>query len=188
MFEYLVFVAAAGSIAAAIVYIRSMFKGNTKPNRVTWLMWMIAPFIATAASLSSGAGLVALPIFAAGFSPLLIFLASFFSKKAYWKLVAFDYVCGILSAIALALWRVTSNPNTALIFAIISDALAAIPTLLKAWRNPETESAWPYIIGILSPMTSYLAATAFTFPQLAFPTYLIAINALLLLPLMRRKE
>jgi len=49
MLEYLVIVAAVMSILAASVYIRSMFVGNTKPNRVTWVMWAIAPLIATAA-------------------------------------------------------------------------------------------------------------------------------------------
>ena len=78
MLEYLVIVAAVASLLAAIVYIRSMFIGGTKPNRVTWLMWAIAPLIATVAALSNGVGWAVLPVFMAGFSPLLIFSASFF--------------------------------------------------------------------------------------------------------------
>ncbi len=187
MLEFLVYVAAAGSLLAALVYIRSMFRGQTKPNKVTWFMWCVAPFVATAASLSSGASLAALPIFMAGFGPFLTFTASFFTKNAYWKNSSFDYVCGALSGLALVLWYITSNPSVAIVFAIISDALAAVPTIIKAWHNPETESAWPYIVGTLTPLTSFLVATVWTFSVLGFPIYLIAINVMLLLPLVRRK-
>jgi uncharacterized membrane protein HdeD (DUF308 family) len=187
MLEYLVFVAALGSLIAASVYIRSMFKVQTKPNRITWLMWTIAPFVATAASVSNGVGWAVIPVFMSGFSPLLVFTASFFSKKAYWKLSTFDYICGILSGLAVVLWLLTSNPNLAIIFAIISDALAAVPTLTKAWHNPETESAWPFIIGTFSPLTSFLAATTWAFSELAFPIYLIAINAFILFFVTKKK-
>jgi hypothetical protein len=61
----------------------------------------------------------------------LIFLASFVNKKAYWKLEKFDYICGISSALALLLWWLTKEPAIAIVFAIISDAFAAIPTLIK---------------------------------------------------------
>src|SRR5208283_2829807 len=142
MLVYLVFVAAFATLVATYVYIRSMFKGVAKPNRVSWLMWSIAPFIAATAAISNGVGWAVLPVFMSGVSPLLIFTASFVKKKAYWKLASFDYVCGALSGLALVLWYVTKDPNVAIAFAIASDGLAAIPTLTKAWNHPETESAW----------------------------------------------
>src|SRR4030067_2242535 len=148
MLEYSVFIAAFATLLGASVYIRSMFKGQTKPNRVTWFMWSIAPFIASSAAVSNGVGLAVIPVFMSGFSPFLVFTASFFSKKAYWKTSSFDYLCGALSGLAIVLWYLTNVPNLAIIFAIISDALAAVPTLTKAWRNPETESSWPFIVGI----------------------------------------
>lgn len=187
MFEYLVFVAAFASLLAAFVYIRSMFKGQTRPNRVTWFMWSIAPFIATAAAVSNGVGWAVIPVFMSGFSPFLVFTASFFNKKAYWKLSSFDYLCGILSGLAVVLWFVTNDPNLAIIFAIVSDAIAAVPTLIKAWHNPKTESSWPFIIGVFSPMTSFLVATTWGFSELAFPIYLILINALLVFAVSKKQ-
>ncbi|MGZ4851032.1 MAG: hypothetical protein ACXV2C_06610 [Candidatus Bathyarchaeia archaeon] len=187
MLGYLVFVAAFGSMLATFVYVRSMFKGETKPNRVTWFMWSIAPFVATTAAVSNGVGLAVIPVFMSGFSPFLVFTASFLNKKAYWKLTLFDYLCGILSGLAVVLWFLTNNPNLAIIFAIIGDALAAIPTQTKAWHNPETESAWPFIVGVFSPMTSFLVATTWGFSELAFPIYLIVINILLVFSVSKKK-
>jgi hypothetical protein len=188
MLEYLVLIAAFASLVAAFVYIHAMFKGETKPNRVTWFMWSIAPFIATAASLSSGVSWAVVPVFMSGLSPFLILIASFLHKKAYWKLSSFDYLCGILSILALVLWYLTREPNLAIIFAIISDATAAVPTLIKAWRNPETESAWPFIVGIFSPLTSFIVATTWMFSEIAFPIYLVSINILLVFSITKKKS
>jgi hypothetical protein len=187
MLEYLVFVAAAASLIASLVYIRSMFKANTKPNRVTWLMWAVAPLIGTAAEVSNGVGWAVLPVFMAGFSPLLILLASFFVKKGYWKLSKIDYLCGVLSGVALVIWYITMNADLGIVLAIASDALAAIPTFTKAWSKPETESIWPYLIGTFTPLTSFAAATIWGFSELAFPAYLVAINALLVLSVYNKK-
>ena len=188
MFEFLVLIAALFTLVAAIAYIRSMFKGQTKPNRVTWLMWTVAPFTAAFASFSSGATWAVVPVFMSGLSPFLILLASLLNRRAYWKLSAFDYGCGVLSALALVLWCVTENPNVAIVFAIFSDALAATPTLRKAWRNPESEFRWPFLVGVFSPMTSFLVAPAWTFSEIAFPAYLVAINILLVFSMSNRKQ
>jgi len=187
MLEYLVFVAAIATLLATFVYIRSMFRGGAKPNRVSWLMWSIAPFIAAAAAVSNGVGWAALPVFMSGLSPFLIFTASFVLKKAHWKLTTFDYFCGVLSGLALVLWFVTKDPNVAITFAIASDALASIPTLTKAWNFPETEIAWPFIVGVFNASTSFLAITIWAFSAYAFPAYLIVINILLFFSVYKKK-
>ncbi len=187
MFGFLVFIAAFASLFAASAYIWSMFKGRTMPNRVTWLMWSIAPLIATAASVSGGAGWAALPVFMSGFCPLLIFSASFFTRKGYWQLSKLDYFCGVLSALALALWYLTMDPDSAIVLAIVSDAFAALPTIKKAWGNPETESIWPYLIGVFGPLASFAVAEAWSFGELAFPAYLVVINVLLVVAMYNKK-
>jgi hypothetical protein len=187
MIEYLVIAAAVASLFAAFAYIHSMFKGGAKPNRVSWFMWAVAPFIATAASISSGVSWAVLPVFMAGFSPFLIFTASFLTKKAHWKISTFDYSCGVLSVLALILWGLTENPNVAIVFAMASDALASIPTLTKAWAHPETESVWPFLIGAFGASAGLAAATLWIFSEYAFPAYLLIVNIIVLLAMYNKK-
>jgi hypothetical protein len=187
MLQYLVFLAAGALLVGAYVYVESMLKGNVKPNRVSWLLWAIAPMIGFAAAVSNGAGLAAVPVFMAGLCPLLIFVASFAVKRAHWKLVKLDYACGLLSILALVFWAVTSDPDIAIVFAISSDALASVPTLIKGWQYPETESALPYLIGVFGNFTSFLAITAWTFSQYAFPAYLEIISILLVLSIYHKR-
>jgi hypothetical protein len=77
--------------------------------------------------------------------PLLVFAISFVNRKSYWKLEKFDYICGACSLLALLLWRITKDPIIAIWFAIASDGSAAIPTIIKSWRYPDTESVEVYI-------------------------------------------
>lgn len=185
--QYLVFVGAAVQLVGIFSYIKETLRGSTKPNKVTWLMWSVAPIIATFAAISGGVGLAVLPVFMAGFGPLLVFIASFVNKNSYWKLETFDYLCGFCSVLALVFWGITKEPVIAIIFAIASDGFAAIPTLVKAWKYPETESAGPYTTGLFSALTSFSAIKTWNFSSLAFPVYLVVISALLIISVYRWK-
>lgn len=151
------------------------------------MLWSAAPMIATVAALSDGVRLAVLPVFMAGFGPLLVFISSFINKNSYWKLEKFDYICGICSVLALVLWAVTKEPIVAIVFSIASDGFAAVPTLTKAWKYPETESPGPFITGLLSSLTSFAAIKVWDFSSYAFPVYLVIINCFLLTSIYHRK-
>lgn len=78
-------------------YLIKTIQGEVKPNKVTFFMWSLAPLIAFAAEIKQGVGIQSLMTFSVGFSPLVIFVASFLNKKAEWKLGPFDFICGTLS-------------------------------------------------------------------------------------------
>jgi hypothetical protein len=184
---YLVFVGAFVQLLGIYSYIKGTLLGITKPNKVTWLLWSVAPIIATFAAISDGVHWSVLPVFMSGFGPLLVFIASFVNKKSYWKLEKFDYLCGLCSVLALVLWGITKQPTIAIIFAIASDAFAAVPTLIKSWKYPETESTGPYTTGVFNSLTSFAAIKIWNFSALAFPIYLVLVNSSLFLTVYRKK-
>jgi hypothetical protein len=186
MIKYLVLIGAGINFFGASFYIRDTLRGKTKPNRVTWLLWSVAPLIATVAALSEGVGWSVLPVFMSGFIPFLIFSSSFINKNSYWKLSKLDYCCGALSLLALVLWYISHEANIAIILAIISDILAALPTLIKAWHNPETESFITYCCAMFSALTSFFAIEEWNFVSLAFPSYLVLILLLILIIIKRK--
>ncbi|KKS67555.1 MAG: hypothetical protein UV36_C0006G0005 [Parcubacteria group bacterium GW2011_GWC2_42_6] len=187
MYQYLVILGAAVNLIGTSFYIRRTLRGQNKPNRVTYLLWSAAPMIATGAGLSAGAGWATLPVFASGFIPFLVFLASFYNPQAYWKLSALDYVCGAFSVVSLILWMIVKEPNAAIALAIISDGLAGMPTLIKSWKFPETESASGYLAAIFSAGTSFAAIKRWNFSELAFPIYLIAMCSAISFAVLHRK-
>jgi len=187
MLQYLVIVGALVNIFGSWFYIQRTLRGVTKPNRVTYIIWALAPMVAFAAAISDGVGWAALPVFISGFIPFLIFLASFVNKNAYWKISRFDYACGTISILALVFWRMTGDPAVAVLLAIVSDALASLPTVIKSWRFPETEYWSGYAGAIVAAITALIAAPSFTFTAVAFPIYLIVVCTLLLLGIFQKQ-
>lgn len=170
--ENLILLGAALSFYGGLSYLIDTVKGKAKPNRVTWFLWALAPLIAFAAQQEKGVGLASLMTFMVGFNPLMIFLASFINKKSYWQLQKLDYFYGALSLLGLVLWKITGEGNLAIIFAILADALAGIPTLVKAYRFPETESGRIFLFGAINSGITLLTLKTFSLAHLGFPLYI----------------
>lgn len=167
-----------GSIGG-IGYLLDTIKGRAKPNRVSFLLWSIAPFIIFAAQLQQQVGLSVIMTFSTGFIPFLIFLASFTNKQAEWKLSKFDLLCGALSLVGIICWQLTQEGNLAIIFSIIADALAAIPTIRKAYYHPETEIAWPWISTVLGVILTILTLQTYTLANAGFMIYIVIVNTII---------
>lgn len=187
MGQYLVYLGSLVMLVGVFSYTRETLRGRTKPNRVTWLLWSIAPLIGTAAAFSDGVRLATLPVFVTGVAPLVVFLASFVNKNSYWKLERTDYVCGAVSLLALILWKVTSDPIIAISFSIVSDALAALPTLIKSWKFPETESGIAYTTAAFGTATSFFVLETGSFSEYAFPLYLVTVNICIAFAVYRKR-
>lgn len=163
----------------ALAYLVDTVKGKVKPNRVSFLLWSIAPFIAFAAQIRQGVGLEALMTFSTGFMPFLTFGASFVNKKAEWKLTKFDVFCGVLSVVGLILWLITKVGNIAIAFSILADGLAAVPTIVKSYKYPDTELAWPWLATCFGVMLTLLTLSQLTFANSGFIIYILVVNVII---------
>jgi hypothetical protein len=173
--SWLVYIALAINFFGTIGYLATTLKGQTRPNRVSWFIWTIGPAIAFAAQLTKGVGVQSWLTFISGFGPLLVLLASFINQKSYWKLTRFDLTCGALSLGALLLWALTREGNLAILFTIAADALACVPTIVKAYREPKSENSISYSTASLSALITLLTITRWNFATAAFPLYLFLI-------------
>jgi len=186
--HWLVILSVIISIGGSYAYIRDTLAGKTKPNRVSWSMWAIAPLIGTAAAISAGADFWATSrIFLAGFLPLLVFLASFLNKKGYWKLTLFDIACGSLSIIALIAWGIVKSPQLAILLVAIGDGFALLPTVRKAWKFPETETGITYMASLVSVILVIPSIPIWNIENSAFQIYLLAANTILLFAIYRKR-
>src|SRR5262249_32783785 len=132
---------AALPLAGFVSYIWDMTRGRAEPNRVSWALWASAPLIAFAAEIVQGTNMqVALVTVTLGLGPLLVRLVSLANGGCYWKLARLDVVCGGLSAAAIAAWVMTGRGDSAIALSIGADAFAAVPTVLKSYARPESES------------------------------------------------
>lgn len=180
--HWLVIFSALIGLTGTYAYIRDMFRGKSKPNLITWGLWALAPMIATGAALSVNADKWStLRIFMSGFGPLLVFIFSFIVKKGYWKLSRFDYMCGVLSLIALFVWLIADSPITAILLAAIADLFATLPTIIKAWNFPKTETLYTYFVGLFTASIVIPAIPVWNIENAAFQLYLLVANIFLFL-------
>ena len=70
---------------------------------------MLGPFIGVFFQIKAGAGLSVVPVFMAGFGPLVVIIVSLWNKNARWKITSFDIFYGILALMALVIYVFTHN-------------------------------------------------------------------------------
>ena len=177
--EYFVIIGSIIFFFGSISYFIETIQGKVKPNRITWFLWALAPFIAFYAQIKQGVGIQSLLTFTVGFIPIIIFLASFVNKKAYWKITRLDWLCGILSVGGVILWQVTKIGNIAITFAILADFLAALPTIIKSYTNPDSENYLLYFTNAVSAGLTLLTIKNWNFETVSFPLYIFVLTGLL---------
>jgi len=168
-------------------YLRDTLAGKTKPNRVSWSLWALAPLISLGAAFSADADLWAsVRVLVGGIVPAVIFLASFINKNSYWRLGRFDWFCGGLSLVALFFWQFADSPLVAVLLATTANTFASVPTFIKAWNYPETESRLIFIMSFLSAVLIIPAIPVWTIANSAFQIGLMLTTAAMVLAIYRK--
>ncbi|WP_310527993.1 hypothetical protein [Nocardioides sp.] len=169
-------------------YITMIFAGQVRPNRASWLLWAIAPAVVFAAELAQGVGLRSLMTFGIALGPLLVVIASYATKAAYWKLGVLDWACGGLSGLAIAMWVITDSAVVAIVLSIAADAVAAIPTVRKTITHPHTENPLFFVLVSLGGAVTLLTIQRWTFADWAFPLYIFLFPGFLAVLIWRRQS
>ena len=168
-------------------YLRDTLAGKTKPNRVSWSLWALAPLISLGAAFDADADAWAsIRVLVGGVVPAVIFLASFINKNSYWRLGRFDWFCGALSLTALVFWQLADSPLVAVLLATTANTLATVPTFLKAWNYPETESRLIFITSFISAILIIPAIPVWTIANSAFQIGLMLTTGALLVAIYRK--
>jgi hypothetical protein len=132
--------------------------------------------IAFAVQLREGVGAQAFTTLALGISPLIIFVVTVVKNNRKIRFTPSDIVCGTLAGIGIALWLLTDNPGLALVCSILGDFFSAIPTLIKSFKQPETEHAAPYFLSFISMVLTICTIREWNIVHYGFTLYILVIN------------
>lgn len=69
--------------------------------------------------------------------------------------------------------------NVAIFFSIVADGLAAVPTIVKAYKYPDTEIAWPWIATAIGVVLTLLTLSTWTFANSGFILYILVADLLI---------
>lgn len=162
-------------VLGSIPYFLDTFHGETRPNRVTWFGWTLLTWTAALIQTAHGADASVLVIYTAALVCTAIFILSLYRGVTtfFWT----DGVSLVLGLSAYVFWIILDAPALALVMNVIADFLFAIPTILKVWKLPKSESQLSWLLGFISLGLALASKTNFDFINTAFPLYLFIINA-----------
>ncbi len=179
--EHFVYLGLILSSIGGLSYLLATVKGAVQPNKVTWFLWALTTLITFAAEVQQGVGVQAWVTFGAGIIPLLVFIASFLNKRAYWSIRRLDIVAGVLSLVGIVVWRLSQTGDIAIVANLTANFLASFPTILKAYQHPESENPRAYALGASAGLVTLLTISTWNFATYAFPANLFLVNGFIAL-------
>jgi hypothetical protein len=175
-----VILGAALNALGHVDYVVDTLRGRCRPSIVTWTLWSVPPGIALAAEIVADAGPQALLTFALAIGPVSVLCACAVSHTACWAMTRVDWWCGALSCATILLWMATSNARLAIGLAIMTDALAAVPTVVKAYRVPSSESTGAFGLFVAGAGVTLLTIDDWNLATCGFPVYIFGLSVLIL--------
>lgn len=166
--EILGIVATVIAIAAFSPYIRSIFKGDTKPHLFSWIVWAITTFIVFLAQVSDNAGPGSWPTGASGIIIIYVaFLA--YRKQGDIIITKVDWVFFLSALSALPFWYFTTDPLWAVAILTIVDFLGFGPTFRKAYDHPYDELLVFFALTVVRDFFAIMALENYSSITLMFP-------------------
>lgn len=156
---------------AYLPYIISILKNKTKPDRTTWSVLFLISIITFLAYRSVGANATLGVAFVNVIGPFIIFILSLKFGEGWKNRSDFKYL--IFSVIAVVLWQVYESPFVGLLFNLIADFIAFIPTIKKSFSRPWTEDLLTWCIFTIGGILNLFAIEHWQFDIVIYPMYIL---------------
>ena len=169
MHETIGIIAGILAIGGYIPYIISILQGKTKPNKATWFIWTIVGGLLAFSYLAAGdIKAIWLPM---GYflGPLIAAILSIRYGYSTWSRL--DTICILVAAISIIPWLLAKNAMFKLLINVLIDATGALPTIVKTYREPETEDFTAWSIFFIANILELFAITEWNLAGI-YPIYL----------------
>lgn len=162
-----------------IPYIRDILLRKTKPERASWLIWSLLGGIAFFTQTAEGAGW---SLWLTGIDTLGVFFIFLLSLKygvGGWT--RRDLFALFAAGAGLLLWFFTQQAFLALFIIIAVDAIGTSLTVIKTYKNPESETFSAWCIMAIAALLGVFSVGEFNPVLLSYPVYIVLANAAVIL-------
>ena len=159
----------------------SIYRGETKPSRMTWfILTAIATIVAIVNLEMQATTTLGLYIMSA-FGSLIIFLLSLSRGVGGWDTHDKIALAGV--TLAIGAWFIVGNPFISLLIALSFDFWGLYPTIVKVAYDPASEAWLPWVITLMSSVLNLAAINIMTLPDNFLnvglsPVYYLVIDGL----------
>jgi hypothetical protein len=163
-------------IAGYVPYGVDILKGRAQPARSTRVMFVLLSVVTLWQQVALHSGSLVMVTLGELIGACGIFVLAL--KRGEGGLSRLDKWCYTLLALDMLLWAATGNTLVALHLSVVADTIAFIPTLVKTWRRPHSETPIFFVIGTVAPVLNIFAAGQYSYAVLLYPVYLVVMNLL----------
>jgi hypothetical protein len=164
---------------AYLPYVRDILKGDAKPERASWFIWVVLASIAFFSQLAQGAtgslwftGLDSIGALIVFFLALKYGLGGFTRR---------DKVALVAAGVGLVLWYLTRHAAIALLTTIIIDASGTALTVIKTYEDPSTETYTMWALVTVAGILAMISVGRFNLVLLIYPFYIFLANLVVVL-------
>ena len=163
---------------SAFLYLRDIFRGNTKPHIYTWLIWAIVTVIGFLGQWVSGGGAGSWATGVTALYTIVVFLLAF--KYGTTDITNFDKVCLALSLVSIAPWLLVQNILWSVILATFTDIIGFLPTIRKTWNAPRSESLGSMFFDAAKHSISIVALQSYSMTTWLYPAGVLAAKVIII--------
>ncbi len=172
------------AVISPVLYIRAILSGEAKPHRTTRFILLVISVLTTASLIAQGDRVAVWLAGIAAIQSIFIFAVSIKRGMGGWEKK--DLLCMAIALLGIVLWQTTNNPALALYAAIAADFTGMIPALIKTYHFPETEIWTFYFLDVFAALFSVLAVESWTMEQTSYPIYILLINIVMVVLILRK--
>jgi len=168
-------------LLGGIPYLKDIHQKKVQPHVLSWLGWAFITGLGASAMFAEGSTWAVAILLANTILCLTIAGYSIIRKVGVWSTSIYDYIFFGLGILGLVLWQVLDIPLIALICAIVADFSFGVPTIIKTYKDPSTETSFVWVTAAISGLLSLFAIQSFSFHEVAYPLYLFIYDTIVLL-------
>ncbi|MEK7586201.1 MAG: hypothetical protein AAB477_03175 [Patescibacteria group bacterium] len=180
-------VAGAIALLAYLVYVVSIFRGKSKPNRATWWIWAFMGLVLALSYKFSGASNTIWVPYVEFLGPFSIAILSIKYGEGGLK-SKMDLLCLFGAIVSIILWMIFDNAVVALVTNLAIDSFAIVPTIKKSYQRPEGEDFWAWFGTGLADGLNMFAVEKLTFAILIYPIYMLVSDLIIISILFFKKK
>lgn len=172
-------------LIGGIPYLVDIYHKKAHPHILSWIGWGLITALGAFAMLADGGKWAVLILFANTLLCLVVAFYSIIKKVGVWQASKADFLFFGIGILGLILWQTLHLPILALISAIIADFLFGLPTIIKTYKDPLSETYFVWLTATISGALSLLAVQGFLFSEVAYPLYLLIFDLSVLVLVIR---
>ncbi|HEU0266697.1 MAG TPA: hypothetical protein VFQ70_03645 [Candidatus Saccharimonadaceae bacterium] len=162
------------AIIAGPSYLVGIIKGTVRPQRMTWFIFGALGVIAFIAQLDAGAS------WSLVFSGLDLLGSLVVFGLSLWRgtggSTRLDWLALTIATIGMIVSVIAREPVVAILGVILADISGMWLTLVKVWRDPDSEIALTWLLFATAGVFGVLTIRHWTWGIVLYPAYLAAVN------------